>query len=91
MKLPDTWRKAQEKHTYNVYLVGTGEGCYAKNYCREYVGTTCAISPEKACSNVRYQQMRDSENPNGGYSAYELGDYLEEGSVFFRYEAELVD
>ena len=75
-----------KKH-YAVYYVGTGHGVYAHDYMRKFVGETWATSPEKACNNVRYRQ-RDGKNPHGGYSYDVLGDYAEEGTVDFYYEAE---
>lgn len=77
-------------HKYDVYYVGYGEGCYAEEYCRQYVGTTYAVSPKQACSRVRYN-TRTKEQPHGGYHTYSIGDILEEGSVTFTYEAVLAE
>lgn len=77
--------KRPKKH-YKVYVVGTGEGCYAKDYCREYAGETYAVSEKQACNNVRYQH-RNNKNPNGGYATSVIEDAYEEGSVLFTYEA----
>ena len=74
------------KKKYSVYYVGKGTGCYAENYKKIYLGDTWAISPEKACSNVRYR-MRDKSNPNGGYSINYLDDSQGLGYVFYQYEA----
>lgn len=74
-----------KKH-YEVYYVGRGFGCYAKDYQKTYLGDTWAVSPEKACNNVRYR-YRDKNHPNGGYSYDILGDCLDEGEVLFTYEA----
>lgn len=74
-----------KKH-YKVYYVGKGTGCYAEDYQKTYLGETWAISPEKACSNVRFR-FRDKTHPNGGYSYDILGDRLDDGEVFFTYEA----
>ena len=76
----------QKKKHFKVYYVGRGEGCYAKDYSRELLGETWAISKEKACSNVRYRH-RNKQNPNGGYSSNILGDSLDMGFVKFEYEA----
>lgn len=74
---------------YKVYLVGTGNGCYADDYAREFLGEVWARSEKEACSRVRYRH-RDDDAPNGGYSDWVLGDRFEEGIVHFHYEAELV-
>lgn len=79
--LPRTKRK------YNVFIVGTGCGCYAEKYYREFVGTTMAVSAQQACNNVRYRGANE-KNPNGGYSYSIMGDYMDEGIVHFHYEAE---
>ena len=76
----------QTKRRYEVYLVGTGYGVYAKDYCREFCGTTWAVSEKQAINNVRYQQ-RTNDNPYGGPSEWAMGDILDEGYVDFRYEA----
>ena len=81
--------KSNKKH-YAVYYVGHGDGCYAKDYCNVFLGETWAVSPEKACSNVRYR-MRDDKYPHGGYGYDSIGDRCEEGSVFFEFEARLID
>lgn len=78
------------KHHYDVFYVGYGEGCYAKNYRREFVGSTWAVSPEKACSNVRYR-LRDDKYPHGGYSYDVMGDSAGMGSVSFSFEAVRTD
>lgn len=78
------------KHHFDVYYVGKGEGCYAKEYCREYIGSTYATSAAQACSNVRYRN-RTKEQPNGGYSHEILGDSMDMGFVIFSYEAVQTD
>lgn len=78
---------AKQRHKYDVYLVGTGSGCYAENYYREFIGTTTAVSEKQACNNVRNRVMRDKNNPNGGWSSWWMGDRLDEGAVRFSYEA----
>ena len=74
------------KKKYSVYYVGKGTGCYAEDYKRIYLGDTWAVSPEKACSNIRFRQ-RTKEMPNGGYSTDFLGDSEDMGYVEFYYEA----
>jgi hypothetical protein len=71
---------------WDVFIVGTGHGCYAKDYSREFVGQTRAVSAAQACNNVRFQ-TRDKQYPNGGYSSWELGDSEDQGYVVFKYEA----
>ena len=75
---------------YNVYRIGEGSGCYAKNYCREFVGQTRAVSASQACNNVRYRN-RNRKNPHGGYAESVFGDSLGMGEVVFSYEAVEVD
>lgn len=72
-----------KKH-YAVYWLGTGYGCYRKDYCKEFLGDTWATSKNKACSNVRYR-MRDNKNPNGGFSKDFIGN--DEDYVTFKFEA----
>lgn len=76
------------RQKYNVYLIGTGHGCYAKDYQKIFLGTTFAASEAQACNNVRYR-MRDDKNPNGGYSIWSLDDRADEGYVLYSYKAEL--
>lgn len=80
--------KKSKKH-YNVYYVGKGYGCYAKEYQRTYLGDVWAVSESQACNFVRYRH-RDFKFPNGGYSNDILGDCKDEGMVFFEYQAEEV-
>ena len=88
MKKPKDFDKRQkQRKKYAVYYVGTGEGCYAKEYKKIYLGDTWAVSKEEAESNVRFR-YRDEKHPNGGYSYDILGDRLDEGTVFFEYKAE---
>lgn len=72
---------------WNVYIVGKGEGVYRKDYCREFVGQTWAVSEAQACSNVRFQ-MRTKDHPYGGPSEWTISDYASEGMVDLHYEAE---
>jgi hypothetical protein len=69
------------KRKYNVYLVRDGRGCYEGSEKR-FLGSTFAVSEAQACNNVRHRC-------GGGYSSWETGDYLEEGSVSYSYKAEL--
>jgi len=78
------------KHKYAVYRVGTGTGVYARDFCNEFIGETFAVSPEQACNQVRFRETRCKTLPNGEYSTLVIGDRLEEGSVFFKYKAELI-
>ena len=78
------------KQHYNVFIIGEGDGVYAKNYCRQFIGETWASSAAQACNNVRYR-MRDSKNPHGGYSTWGIGDILDEGSVLYTFHAELAE
>ena len=76
----------QPKREYEVYLVGTGTGVYAKEYCREYMGTTWAVSANQAINYVRYRN-RNKNNPYGGPVSWDQGDILGEGTVHYTYEA----
>ena len=81
--------KKPKKH-YDVYYVGKGNGCYAEDYKKIYLGDVWAVSEKQACSFVRYRH-RDEKNPNGGYGADILGDSQDEGMVLFTYEAVEID
>lgn len=83
-------KQIKQKNHYAVYIVGSGSGVYRKDYCREFAGETWAVSEKQACNNVRFQN-RSKSQPNGGYSVWGIGDYMDEGSVLFTYEAELID
>lgn len=72
-----------QKRRYDVFLVGHGHGCYAKEYCRERIGGTWAVSAEKAISNIRYR-LRQS----GELLPDDLGD--SEGMGYVHYELEAV-
>lgn len=76
----------RSKRKYEVFLIGTGYGCYARDYCKEFCGTTWAVSEKQAVNNVRYQ-LRTKDHPYGGPCAWDLGDRLDEGYVDFHYEA----
>ena len=44
------------KTKYHVYRVGTGFGCYARNYRRDFIGSTWAVSEKQAVNNVRHRE-----------------------------------
>ena len=74
------------KQKFDVYLVAHGSGCYSSS--KEYIGTTYAVSEKQAINNVRYS-TRNKDYPYGGPSSLAVGDYAEQGSVHYEYEAEL--
>ena len=71
------------KTKYRVYLVGHGHGCYAEEYCREDLGSTWAVSPAKAISNIKYRLRQAGE-----LLPDDLGD--SEGLGFVHYSMEAV-
>lgn len=71
------------KQKYKVYLVGTGHGCYTEDYYREDLGSTWAVSPEKAISNIKYRLRQARE-----LLPDDLGD--SEGLGFVHYSLEAV-
>lgn len=71
------------KQKYKVYLIGTGHGCYAEEYYREDLGSTWAVSPEKAISNIKYRLRQAGE-----LLPDDLGD--SEGLGFVHYSLEAV-
>lgn len=73
------------KRKYYVYLIAHGTGCYSSD--KSYVGSTYAVSEKQAINNVRYR-TRDENHPYGGASSWAVGDYAEEGSVYYEYKAE---
>ena len=80
--------RTKPKNHYAVYCVRDGDGVYASS--RDFIGDTWAVSAAQACNNVRYR-YRDNNQPHGGYSFQVIGDILDEGSVIYTYEAELID
>lgn len=89
MKKIENWNKIKppkELKHYDVYYEGHGNGCYAENYKKVYLGDVWEVSPAQACNRARYR-MRDEEHPNGGYSTDILGDIYDEGMVLFEYKA----
>lgn len=81
---------AKQKKHYEVYYVGRGSGCYAKEYFKKFIGEVWAVSEAQACNFVRYRN-RDNYYKNGGYATQTLGDCLDEGFVEFKYEAREID
>ena len=75
----------ESKH-YDVYYEGHGNGVYAENYEKIYLGDVWAVSEAQACNIIRYS-LRDEKHPNGGYATDILGDIYDEGTVFFEYKA----
>ncbi len=73
----------EQKTKYQVYLVGHGHGCYAKEYYREVLGETWAVSPAKAVANIRYRLRQAGE-----LLPDDLGD--SEGMGFVHYTLEAV-
>lgn len=73
----------QKKSKYHVYLVGYGTGCFASEYYREALGSTWAVSPAKAISNIKYRLRQAGE-----YLPDDLGD--SEGMGYVHYELEAV-
>lgn len=73
----------QKKRKYEVYLVGHGHGCYAPEYYRANLGSTWAVSPDKAISNIRYRLRQAGE-----YLPDDLGD--SEGMGYVHYDLEAV-
>lgn len=71
------------KRHYEVYLVGHGHGCYAKNYCKYFMGDTWAVSKKQAVNNIRYRIHKEGQELPG-----ELGDAEGMGYVEYVLEAE---
>lgn len=70
---------AKLKRKYQVFWVGTGYGCYAKEYCKELLGETWAVSEKQAVNNIHFRT---------GYPFCDvLGDCLGEGHVDFELKA----
>lgn len=69
----------KQKIKFEVYWIGTGYGCYAKDYCREFLGETWAVSEAQAINNIRHRT---------GFPRYDfLGDAYDEGHVDFELKA----
>ena len=73
------------KKKYEVYLVGTGHGCFNKNYSRHLMGETWAVSKKKAVSNIHYRIHKSGEELPGT-----LEDSYGMGYVVYTLEAEEV-
>ena len=70
------------KHKYQVFWIGTGYGCYAKDYCKELLGETWAVSEDQAINNIRHRT---------GFPRYDfLGDAYDEGYVEYEIKAVMV-
>lgn len=50
-----------KKRKFNVYLVGLGEGCYAKELHKEFIGETWAISDKQAINNIHHRLRQTGE------------------------------
>lgn len=68
----------KQKKKFDVYYVGSGYGCYAEDYSKEYVGSTWAVSSKQACNNLAYRTGRHPEF---------VEDWYGEGWISFDYEA----
>lgn len=75
-----------KKHKYEVYLVGRGSGCYAKEQKSKKVllGETWAVSKAKAVANIHYRMHQNGEELPEDY-----GDDFE-GCITWTMEAERV-
>lgn len=71
------------KQKYHVYRVGIGEGCYARNYRRDFVGFTWAVSEKQARSLVRYRVLHNEKFD----LIAPMYDSRDEGMVNFHLEA----
>ena len=70
------------KQKYKVYLVGHGSGCFARDYCKELIGETYAVSPKQAVNNISYREGLVKEET--------VEDSLGMGTLIYRLEAEAV-
>lgn len=61
---------------YNVYLVGTGYGCFRKDYAKIFLGDTWAISVKQAISNIRWRLRQQHEEIPGGLEDSEGMGYV---------------
>ena len=50
------------KHKYNVYLVGLGNGCYANEYHKTFMGETWAYSEKQAANNIHFRLRQAGES-----------------------------
>lgn len=72
----------EHRRMFKVYLVGHGTGCYAKEYRREFMGQTCAVSAGRAISNIMYRLRQ-----NGEYLPDDIEDSMGMGYVHYELEA----
>lgn len=70
------------RRTFKVYLVGRGSGCYAKEYRREFMGSTLAVTPAQAINNIMYRLRQ-----NGEYLPDDIEDSMGMGYVHYELEA----
>lgn len=70
------------KQKYRVYLVGRGSGCFARDYCKEFIGETWAASPKQAVNNVSFRE--------GLAKKETIEDAIGLGTLVYSLEAELV-
>lgn len=43
---------------YHVYRFGVGSGCYARDYKRDFVGSTWAVSDKQAINQVKWREQK---------------------------------
>ena len=73
----------ENKHKYEVWLIGTGSGCFARDYRKVFLGSTWATTPKKAEANIKYRLRTSGETlPDDVFDRYG------EGSI--RYELKAV-
>ena len=72
----------EHRRLFKVYLVGYGSGCFAKEYRREFMGQTLAVSAAKAISNIMYRMRQ-----NGDYLPDDIEDSMGMGFVHYELEA----
>jgi hypothetical protein len=54
-------KMAATKKKYRVYLLGKGNGCYAHEYSKDFMGETWAVSKKQATSNIHYRIRKNHE------------------------------
>lgn len=70
------------KQKYKVYLVGHGSGCFARDYCKDLIGETLAVSPKQAVNNISFREGLVKEET--------VEDSMGLGTLIYRLEAEAV-
>lgn len=64
----------ESKRKFEVWLIGIGSGCFAKDYRRVLLGSTWAVSPKKAEANIKYRLRTNGETlPEDVYDRYGEG------------------